>query len=99
VGLLLGEQHENRGADVASGGTPARAELLAEATRTTEGGREVRGVEGWPSTPVAAPSALLEVFADVMVEPGGGVVPATGPFVVRVLLGVFPGHVGSLLSG
>jgi hypothetical protein len=72
---------------------------LTEASGTPEAGREVRGVEWRPSAAVTAPSAVLEVLADMVVEACGGIVAAPRPLVVGDWTGSFSGHVGSLLCG
>jgi hypothetical protein len=99
VRWLLGQEDEDRRTYVATRGTPARTEGLAEATRTTEGGGKVRGVEGRPSSAVTVASAVLEVLADVVVEACGGIVAGSRPLLMGVRVGSFSGHVGSLRGG
>ncbi|MFZ0178846.1 MAG: hypothetical protein WAL84_03100 [Candidatus Dormiibacterota bacterium] len=72
---------------------------MTEASRTPEAGREVRGVERRPSPAVTAPSAVLEVLADVVVEACGGIMAGPRPLVVGDWTGSFSGHVGSLHGG
>jgi hypothetical protein len=99
VRWLLGQEHEDRGTDVAPRGATAGAERRAESTWTAEAGREVRGVEGRPSAPMATTGATLEVLADVVVEAGCRVVVRRRPLVMRGVVGMLSGHFGSLHSG
>ena len=99
VRWLLGQEDEDRSSHVTACGAPAGSEWLTEATRTAEAGREVRGVEWRPSPAVTAPSAVLKVLADVVVEACGGIVAGPRPLVVGDWMGSFSGHVGSLHGG
>jgi hypothetical protein len=103
VRWLLGQEHEDRGPDVAPRGATAgaerRTEGRAESTWTAEAGGEVRGVEGRPSTPMATTGATLEVLADMVVEAGCRVVVRRRPLVTRGVVGMSSGHFGSLRSG
>jgi hypothetical protein len=95
VRLLLGEEHENRGPDVAACSTPA---VAAEASGTTEAGesgvaREPGIVEWRPSTPVAVAAAALQALADVMVEAPGGFSKTVRRLLVVAVVGSFSGHV------
>src|SRR4029077_118098 len=96
---LLGEEDQDRSADVAARRPAARAEGLAEASGTREAGAEVGRVEGRPAPAMTAPGTLLDVITDVVVEACGGVVMSPRALVVRSGVGVFSGHVGSLHCG
>jgi hypothetical protein len=97
--LLLGEEHENRRADVATGSTPARAEMVAEAaSRAAECSGEVRGIERRPAPAVTAPSTHVEMLAEAMVEARRFVLSMRRPLLVGAVVGSFSGHVDSLLS-
>jgi hypothetical protein len=97
VRRLLGKEHEDRGTDVASGGTPARAERLAESTGTAEAAGELGCIEGRPPAPMPTASAVLEVLADVVVEAGRGLLAER--LLAPGVVGMFSGHVDSLQSG
>ena len=93
VRRFLGQEDEDRCAHVTACRSPAGAELGAEASWTAEPGSEVGCVEGRPATPVATTGTVPEVLAE-----GCGVMPH-GHLVVRGVVEVFSGHVGSLQSG
>jgi hypothetical protein len=99
VRRLFGKEDEDRRTHVTTRGAPARTEGLAEATRTTERGGKVRGVERRPSSAVTVASAMLEVLADVVVEARGGIVAGSRPLLMGLWMGSFSGHVGSLRGG
>jgi hypothetical protein len=97
VRRLLGKKHEDGGTDVASGSAPARAERLTESAGTTEAGGELGSIEGRPPAPMAAPGAVLEVLADVVMEAGRRFLAER--LLAPGVVDVFSGHVGSLQSG
>jgi hypothetical protein len=99
VRRLLGEEHENRGSDVAAGGAPAVAKTSGTAEAGEPGITSQPGiVKGGPSAPVPFAPTALDVLADVMVESAGGFAQVFHRLLVAAVSGSFSCHVVSLLK-